>query len=259
MKRFKTFVEATDIFGFDRKKKEDPLTQELENEPLKQFNIELMMDHLARKKVGVHSPYMKFMNEIQWGDRPGAIKLEIAPRMSFFVKKMAFDKLGQTRWVTKKMFQLNRNGYGGYEDAVANEIYEVIQQADKSGIPSAKESYDDLEHLVHDVAKKMKKVAKPMFLYDGIKKVGNENYVISFSLRGSGVEAANHLRIEEMLTQLTYDKEAGSIRVTNYKVASSVGGEHSWKIQPSDLDLYFFPSQDRDEIAETVAVHFKYY
>jgi hypothetical protein len=58
---------------------------------------------------------------------------------------------------------------------------------------------------------------------------------------------------------VTYDREAGTIRVTNYNIKSPVGKRHSWKIYPNDLDLYFFPSQDRDEISETVAVHMKYY
>lgn len=260
MRRFKTFIEATDIFGFGKPREEEPLTQDLNNEPLKQFNIESVMEFLSKKKLGVFQPYSRFMNEIQWGDHPGAVKLEISPRMSVFVKKMAFDKLGQTRWVTKRAFQLNRNGHGGYEDAVANEIYEVVKKASNdSGVPSPKEHYDKLEELVQCVASKMKRVSKDMFMFEGIKKVGRDNYIIAFNVRGQGVEARDHMRVEALHTQISYDDQAGSIRVTNYKVASPVGGPHSWKVQPSDLDMYFFPTQDREEIAEVVAVHFKYY
>lgn len=259
MRSFKAYVEATDIFGFETKKTEEPLYDELDNKPLQQFNVESMIEYLARKRLGMYSPQVNFMNEIQWGERAGAVKLEVAPRMAFHVKKLGFDVNGHSRWISKKMFQLNRTGAGGYEDSVANEIYEVLLQVAKTPLESAKKDFDHLDRLVEDIATKMRRVAKPMFIYEGIRKLSDENYIIKFSVRGQGVEAPHHQRIEEVLTQITYDKDAGTIRVTNYKVASDVGGPRSWKIKPSDLDLFFFPSQDRDEISETIAVHFKYY
>ena len=96
-------------------------------------------------------------------------------------------------------------------------------------------------------------------MFQAVRKVDENNYLIQFEVRGHGVEAPDQKRIEENLTQITYDKEAGTIRVQNYNVESPVGGAHEWAIAPQDLDMYFLPSQPRDEIAECVAVHFKYY
>jgi hypothetical protein len=78
-------------------------------------------------------------------------------------------------------------------------------------------------------------------------------------LRGQGVEAPGHIKVEQVDTQISFDKENGTIRVTNYKVGSHTGRSRDWQIKPSDLDLYFFPTQDPDEISEAIAVHMKYY
>lgn len=259
MGKFKTYVE-NDIFGFERNQKEEPLYDDsIDNKPMKQFDVESMIEFLARKKVGVFKPQINYMNEIQWGERAGAIKLEVAPRMSVHVKKLGFDIHGHSRWITKKLFQLNRTGYGGTEDAVASEIHDIIKSVSKTPLESALKDYRGLEGLTEAIANKMRKVAKPMFMFEAIRKLSDENYLIKFSLRGHGLEARDHQQVVENLTQITYDKEAGSIRIMNYKVSNGTGESVNWKIQPNDLDIYFFPSQDRDEIAETVATFFKYY
>ena len=72
------------------------------------------------------------------------------------------------------------------------------------------------------------------------------------------MESAGQYRVEQNQTLISYDRKAGTIRLTNYNVESPVAA-HTWSIGLNDLDLYFFPSQDRDEISETIAVHMKYY
>lgn len=259
-RRFKHFFEATDIFGFHRQVNKDEIHPDDQDEkPMRCFNTELMMDFLTKKSVGIYEPVVKFMNEVQWGDQPGAVKLEIDPGYTFYIKKWGVDKKGENRWVTKKMFQLNRTGYGGYEDTVAAEIHDNIINVYEGQLDSPKDEYKALEKLVLEIADKIRRSARPIFLYRGIKRVDDDNYLIRMEVRAQGLEHSHQRRVEENQTQVSYDKEHGVIRVTNYNIESSVGGPHSWQLMPVDLDLHFFPTQSRDEISECVAVHVKYY
>lgn len=259
--RFKTFLEGKDIFGFDaaRTPPETGSGDMLER-PLKMFNIELMMDILSRKSVCNNQPYTNFITEMVWGHDHGSIKLDVGPGYAFWIKKLGYDKQGNPTWATKTAFQLNRQGYGGTEDSVAQEIHECIEKASRDGPVNVTEfTKRDLENLVVHITNKIKRTARNIFIYEGIRRVDDTNYLIKMGLRGHGVEAPGHHRIEENLTQVHYDEETGIIHITNYNVASSTGGTHNWEIHPKDLDLYFFPSQDREEISECIAVRMKYY
>lgn len=258
--KFRNFLEAIDIFGFEDRLAPAP-NDDMFEKPIHQFDLELMMEYLSHKNLGVHQPHCPFMNEIKWGNLPGAIKLEVDTGYTFYIKKLGVDKQGSPRWVTKKMFQLNRQGYGGLEDTVAQEIYEKISVVADGKIDSPQEGYseNDLESLVSHIYDKIKKVMKEIFLPVGIKKMSDHAYIISMEMRGHGVETQGQKRIEQNQTMVTYDPEQGSIRIFNYNIESPTGGPRSWGLMENDIDLYFFPSQERDEIADCLAVHFKYY
>jgi hypothetical protein len=258
---FKQFFEATDIFGLGPKNIEEfePKVDPFFSKPINQFNIELMINLLSKKSLGSYEPNTPFLHEITWGNQPGSIKLEIDTGYTFFIKQLGIDRQGNPRWLTKKMFQLNRQGYGGTEDIVAQEIYEQLNKFISSNIESPKNDYDDLPNLVDHVYKKIMKTCKPIFIPEGVRKLSEDAYILKFGVRGHGLEAKGHQRIEQNQTLISYDRDAGTIRITNYNIESPVGRRHSWKIKPNDLDLYFFPTQDRDEISEAVAVHMKYY
>src|SRR4051812_38168327 len=98
---FKKFMEFTDIFGFDHNRAVEQPDDNMLSRPIRQFNVELMMDLLANKRIGQHEPHMPFITEIQWGWHIGAVKLEIDPGMTFYVKKMGRDVTGASQWVTK--------------------------------------------------------------------------------------------------------------------------------------------------------------
>lgn len=257
--KFRKFIEATDIFGFERDKKDETGTDSLLNSPITQFDVEEMMEFLRRKKVGTQYGNCPFPNVCQWGKQPGSVKVEVDTGYRFSIKKLGVDKQGNPRWVTKKMFQLNRNGFGGYEDAVAQEVFEQVQRAAETMIEAAPEDYKDLENLVHNIYGKMKRTAKEIFIPEGVKKLHDDAFIIKFGVKASGVEARNHQRVEQNQTLVAYDRSQGTIRITNYNLLSDTGGSHDFKINQNDLDCYFFPTQDRDEISEVVAVRMKYY
>lgn len=255
--RFKTFFEARDIFGFDDKvAPEEKLPPQ---EPIKAFNFEYMMEILSQNRIGAKSPKMKFMNEIRWGDNFGAVRMVVTPQHAFMIQKLGKDLEGQDAWITKKRFQLNRMGYGGYEEAVASEVFDEIKKLSEGGVDSAKKEMDQLGRLTERIAVKMQKVAQTKFIYEGIKKINDNEYQIVFAVNSYGLEAPGQRRVEQHITQIRFDPEMGLIRCSGYDVESPTGGPHEWKIMPADLEANFSPAQDRSEIEEVVAVHFKYF
>ncbi len=256
MANFKDFVKTTDIFGFERQitdEKEDNIEM-----PLNQFDTESMIEYLSMKKIGLHEAQIS-EGLLQWSSNPGAVKLEVSPRMSFHIKKLSTDLEGNLRWITKKVFQLNRRGAGGYEDAVANEIYEELKKISEGTIDSPQKEFKHLDRLVEHLTDKLRRVAKPMFIFERVKKLSSNNYLIVFSLRGQGVEGRSHRQIGEVLTQVSFDENQGTLRVMNYQVGNKTGRDRKWEIFPSDADMFFFPSQSREEIGECLATFFRYY
>jgi hypothetical protein len=253
----KTYIEAVADFGFERKK--EPEQSVSDSKPIDSFNLEEMMQLVAAKKVGTFRPRSNFVNELQWGERHGAIRLEVGPNYTFEIQRLGFDLEGNRRWVTKKLFQLDRRGFGGYEESVAEEIHDEILDVFADDMGSPLKDYEKLENLVMKVAEKMKLVAQEKFLFTGIRKINKDAYIIIFEVASGGVETRDHLRVDQLQTWMGYDSATGMIRVLMQKVASPVGGSRDWKIQPADMNLFFFPSQGRDEIAECVATKFRYF
>lgn len=259
---FKKWFEATDIFGFDAKRATTERDDNMLSRPIKKFDLELMMELLGRKTIGLYESHAPFISEIHWGYAPGAMRLDVDTGMTFYIKRLGMDREGGKRWITKRMFQLNRQGYGGMEDAVAQEVHEhLVREFEKPMVATLPmgEKYDDLENLVVHAYNKIKRTCKDIFIPEGIKKLNDNAYIMCLGVRGHGVEAQDHKRVEQNQTVVTYDEKAGTIRIFNYNIESPTGGMHKWEIMENDLDIYFFPTQDRDEISECLSVHFKYY
>lgn len=258
--KFKDWLlqEGKDIFGFEKDravKKKD----ERDEKPVNGINLEQISDYLSMHEIGVKRPRIRFVNEVHWGKGPGALRVWFGTGLNVMIERQGVDLNGTPRWYTKKIYQLDQTGYGGFEDAIAYEIIEQLEKIDETELDSAKRDYDDLESLVAHMASAMKRTARPVFIFEGIRKVDRNNYVIRFSLRGHGVEAQEQQRVEENQTQITFDKESGVVRVTNFNIESPVGKDHKWEIMPTDTDLNFFPTQSREEIVETMATTLHWY
>ena len=259
MHRFCEFLDAIDLFGITRHRPEDELAEDpLDNKPVKGFNLEAMMDILTNKKLGAYEPHQNFINEIQWSGRHGAIKLEVDTGLTFYIKRLGFDLKGNTRWITKKMYQLNRRGFGGFEETVAEEIFDEIRDVNGNAVDSPSADFTNLRGLTMAVCSAIRKSAQPKFLFQKIKQISEHQYQIVFEIDNNGVQAIGQNRIEENITDLSYDRTCGTIKVDNYNVISKVGSRE-WKLNQTDLSLFFFPSQSPEEIADCVAVHFRYY
>lgn len=241
-----------DIFGFDKEikvEKKDPK----DDKPVKQINIESMMNYLARFPLGVKQPNIKFMNEIHWGEGPGSIRIWVGTGLNVMIERKGLDLQGVPRWITKKVFQLDQTGYGGFEEAIGEDLIKVLKEVDQKQLDYPKDNYDELDRLVGAMASAIRRTARDIFIFEGIKMLDENSYIIRLAVRGHGIEAQGHRRVEENQTHVHYDKKSGTIRVWNFNVESNVGGNHAWELMPTDTDWYFFPTQPREEIVETLA------
>ena len=254
---FKTWVERTDIFGFEKDLDRPPEAKEKET-PLKRFNIEEMTDFFMEMPLSAKNPHLKYANEVIWGENVGAIRVKVGPTLQLMIDKLCTDLQGSPIWVTKKFYQINRAGYGGYERNVAQEVFGEVERIDKEEVDAPKQEYRELANLTVGIANNLKRLAKDIFVFDGIRKVNENNYIVKFGLRGQGVEARDHQRVIENLTDISFDRNTGKIKVINHSIKTKVGG-HFWKLTPADQIWNFMPTQPREEIIEVISTNLKWY
>ncbi len=259
MDNFKSWLEHADIFGFTEKNVKEPKNIDFFENPIRSFNTELMMDILAEKNIGLFNPNSYFINEMQWGENVGSVKVNVDTGYTFYFKRLIPDLEGTPVWITKKMLQLNRQGYGGHEDAVAGEIHEHLTSIFKEPLDTPLKEFYDLENLVNFITRKVKRVAKHILVYERVQKNDVNNYLVIFNVKAGGIESPTHNRIEKNITSVNFNENTGMIDIVNYNVESSIGKGRSWSMSPMDLNLKFCPTQSLEEIAECVGVHYKYY
>ena len=257
VKGFKTWLEFKDIFGFDQNNKDAEKSHQ-NDMPIKSFDLEKLFSILASKKIGTNEGRSNFMNEVQWGDNSGSIKCWCGTGLNLMIDRLGSDLTGNPTWYTKRIFQINRGGYGGYEDIVANEVLDEVQVINKEDIDSPKREYNKLDSIVVQMDDSKRRNAKNIFIYEGIKKISNSNYIIRLGVKGHGNQAPDHQRVEENQTSIIFEKEKGMIRILNYNIESGMG-QHEWAMSPSDTDLNFFPTQENSEIIETITNTLKWY
>jgi hypothetical protein len=255
--KFKNWLESTDIFGFDKEIRKSEFTQEKDT-PIKRFDLEEMTNYLAEMPLSTRQPYVKFLGEIIWGENVGAVRVKMGTTLQVNIDKLCSDLQGNPTWVTKKFFQINRAGYGGYERNVAQEIFDEIERIDQEQLEAPQKEYRELPNLVVGIANNLRRLAKDIFIFEGIRKVNDENYIIKFGVRGQGVEARDHQKVIENLTDISFDKKTGKIKVFNHNIKTDVG-RFDWKLHPVDQKWYFMPTQPREEIIETISTFMKWY
>lgn len=258
MKDFKSWLysEQKNIFGFENKPKEKENFVGIN--PINTLNFELISQRLCKTTIGNKIPNERFIGEVCWGNNEaGSLRLNIGTDLHIELGRMGLDLEGEPVWATKRLFQLDRSGKGSLEESICQDILDELKAIDKTELDSPKEEYD-LEKLAIETAYKLRRTALNIFVFEGIMKVDENDYIIRFSVSGQGVESPDHKRVVENQTRLIFRKNKGIIEAWNYNIETKVGG-HDWKIQSNDLAIKFFPTQDKDEIAETLACYLRWY
>lgn len=126
VKTFSQWLEAFDIFGFEKELFAEPKNV-YDEKPVKGFSYQRLMDNLVKYPIGSKQPKVKHINEICWGEGPGALRLRIGTGLNCQFERMNVDLQGINRWITKKVYQIPQQGYGGHEDAIAQEAISLLK------------------------------------------------------------------------------------------------------------------------------------
>jgi hypothetical protein len=250
--------EKDDSFGFDtfKEKPKDEIDTEA---PINTVDIEFISEYLGQHVVGSKRPVVKFVNEVVWGDQTGAIKVTISPCLSVIFFKKINDLEGSPAWITKKVFQINQAGYGGYEEALASEILEEIQMINDVPLDSTQKGFKDLRRVVDGLAEHIRTTAKQdVFIFQRVRQFDENTYCIVLAVRGGGGEEEGQQRVIENQTWISYNDKSGLIRVSNYNVGSQVT-KSEWKVKPLDLDMYFVPTQSIKEMSTAIGNFLHWY
>lgn len=259
MKGFKTWMinERKDIYGFEKARK--PIEDLSKDEtPIIPINSEVVINSMLKTPINGESPFSKFLDEIQWGKKVGAVKMVISPLGSFksIIRKLITDLNGEESWVCKRIVPykdiLHANQM--FDEKLAGKILDEIITISKEGIEAPKRKYEGLEKLTRKLSLVCRRadVLPEVFIYRGIKQIKkNENYLIYFECGGHGVEAPGSSRIEQFIIDMSYNPKTGLIRSFGHDVQSATR-QHLWYAQPSEWDEYFSCNQTEKEITECI-------
>lgn len=220
-----------------------------------------MLSELVRlPKIGPNSPRMKF-DSIEWGEGPGALQIDISPLGSYKIitRRHIKDLQGETAWICKAVFPLVETEHNVNEIKIAHTIYEQVKKLSGKMVDGPNKMCEDFERLAWKMWAAVRKNHPSYCMFPVSLRKQNENlYKIIFEFRGHGVEAPTRGRVEQFDIDLYWDQKRGLIRCFGYDIISSVG-QHDWKVQPSEWDELFSPSQPHEEIIEAVVAAFLTY
>lgn len=260
MGEFKSWLKLTEYanFGFETKKEQPK--PDLDDKPTHLLDLKHIIEDLKNQKLGLKEADNRFFSELQWGDHPGAVKLTFSPAggLRATIHQLTTDLRGQPRWISKKVIEV-KNNYDTKPDSLIETIRKDLLEIDKENIPSPSEDFKKLENLVVDLASSLKKSIKKLFIYEGIKRlVPHEHYIIHFSCTGTGLQRRNQKRLDQFQVEVYYDKKAGTIRITGNDLGDKIS-KHSWKLEPSEFNEFFTPSQPSKDIIDVIKTHVSCY
>lgn len=220
--------------------------------PLQPLKLEYITDRLKNFAVGFTEADVSFINEITWGQEPGAVKLIFSPLggLRATIKRKCHDLCGESRWICKKIIEI-RHIYDEHPDKLVHNITNVIKELSGQQLDSPSREYKGLERLALKLSINLRQIRKDLFVYEGLKKVKpNEHYIIHFGLHGYGVQAPGQRRVNEFLFDMNYDETTGLIKIIGQEVGNSIAG-YDWELEPSQWIEYYMPSQNEQEIIES--------
>ena len=249
--KFKDYLEAN-IFGFEDGK---PVhnQQPIGDDPIDQIDAETILMELVRLKLGGKIALWDWHDTVEWGkEQPGALKVEVSPlgKTRITTRRLTHNLLGERVWVCKRVIPF-KDDHKYNEIELAHNVAENLILIDRELLDTPRKEYPDFGHLVVATAQNCRQYAPEIFIYQGVRKTDDNNYLIHFEYRGQGVEAPGAARCEEFCIEISFKPETGIVRSFGYEVQSPTRG-HVWIPQPSEWDEKFTPSQPIDEIMQQI-------
>lgn len=259
------------LYGFTNDysfaKKQNSTIYELE--PLEPIKVSTIMKELfSMGKIGSKNPERIFENQIAYksADDVGNLLVEVSPlgSLKIIVRKSTKDLQGETAQICKKIIPLinDYNHVGPSDDneefVIADSLNKFLSHIDLQGSDVPQKDWDGLRLLTVQMATSMRKLHPKVMIYNGIVENTKHYYTIYFSFSGMGVEAPTANRVEQFNVNLSYSNQTGLIRCWGNDILSPTR-QHLWRLQPSEWDEYFTPSQKSENIIDCVQQAFMTY
>jgi len=268
MKSFKQWVilERGDIFGFDKPRKVDVLSGNKYQHglgtpgpnqgefPIKAVDSQVIMAELARHNIGEKKARWVDTEGVLWGNgEVGTIQAEISPWGSYkvTVRKKIIDLEGTVCWICKRIYPIIETENDRNEESMAHQLIDELAKMDGELVEMPKGDYKNFENMILSLASKIKRFAPDIFIFDGIKQISENNYLIHMSLRAGGIEAPDSNRVVQFNIDLNYNPRTGLIRCFGNDVTTPTSG-HAWRLQPSEWDEVFCATQPQREIEDAI-------
>ena len=266
MYSFKKFISLKEWadFGFGEKlKKSAGGTKSVEgNMPIDIIHSsKIISELLSTPEIGNYIANPKFQNLIEWGDEAGALQLQLTPLGSYKIvaRRKVIDAVGESTWICKKVFPLDEGYHNTREEIYASEIHTYLVNLNEQLIDSPNVQFKGFDKLSLKMFNNVRKVFPSYCMFPiGMYKKSENYHKYVFEFRGGGVEAPTAGRAEQFNIDLLWEPKRGLIRCWGYDIDSTTR-QHSWKVQPSEWDEYFAPTQDTKEIVESISRIFMTY
>lgn len=248
-------TEKKDIFGMEREIERQRTNAVVKETPTTHLNSDIILTELSKWPLGAKIAKRSWMyNIVEWGDQPGAVKVDFSPWGSWKINilRLMEDLQGNPVWICKGVIPLKKIEENKNEIAIANELYEEVKKIDTTLLEMPMGNYKNLENFIRSLGSKIKITAPSVFLFEGIREVDENNYIIYMGVRAHGVERRGHRRLEQFDINVSYKPETGIIRVIGHDISSPIR-QHLWEVKPSEWDLNFSPNQSREDIIKMIA------
>lgn len=249
----RNFHEWLEKFGFDAEKQ--IISVKNDGLPIKLIDVDLITEYLKKSMVGQRLPKKNFVNEVCWGDGPGAIKAYITSNKDVIISKLHKDKLGHDAWICKEVVLIDDVTAASHhqESAIANKILKHVTNLNSQPLDGFNENYnkDQFEDLVIDLASQIKFKMSRIYLREVVTP-GDNHYIIILTPPANGNKALDQVKCEQIQCEFKYDNSTGLIHHITREIHSKIGRERSYTINFSNLEAYFVPTQSKDSINKCV-------
>lgn len=261
---FKEWLNHKNIFGFDN---EIIQAQDFKNNdelPVVRFNTNAIIEQLSNYNLSVGKPFSRFPSEIQWGTQPGAIRVICTPKLNVKIERFHYDRKGDQLWIMKKFFFVNDEQFGGKEDIVANDIFEHVKIISEQQLDAVMESSGfKFENLVYSLVSKLRQQPYQVLDFNTVKKLNENEYDLSFWLRGGGtgvITGSKHGQKPALalIVKIAYNEQNGYIKSFAEFLQTS-DDTANWTIQPAEFEGFYLPTQNKNEIIDSIVTALKWF
>lgn len=255
IKDFKTFFEFANYgFDFSPRKILGGTKMQSGEKPINYVDSNIIVNEVSKIKLNNLEGVQFWENIVQWGTEVGAVKMEVTPLGSYriVIRKMIKDLVGENVWITKNVIDIDDDNLDYKETDYASDCIEKLNLIHAQNLDRPVNEYSEFDTLCWKLWNKCKAVFPSYIMFPvGMKKMDENYYKLVFEFKGHGVEAPTRSRAEQFDIDVYFNKKTGIIKIWGYDIDSDTR-QHDWKVQVSDFNEWFAPSQPIEEIISAV-------